>query len=553
MENTTIDTIYESVVRIETNIISFNWLAPFVKSKSGIGSGTGFIIDELGYILTCFHVINQAVHIFVTMPKSGKQRIPAKIIAIYPEMDIAVIKINIKEKTKFLKLGNSDNIKIGKEVIAIGYPLGQDKLSVTKGIVSGIQNDYIQTDASINPGNSGGPLLYKDTVIGINTAKIVSEDTEGVGFANPINNFNNVRKRMFSNKSTPISGSNSSIVSYIKNDIVRIQASSLGILTDKCTKEMLEYYFCDCSSGIQMTTVFDSSPLKTGVHPAKDGDILCSIENYDIDNNGECLVPWNREKVSYENVFDRLSHTQNNITVTYYTILENKSIQDAGLIFSLQDLLKSVISTPKKYNTYKSLGVKVTKTVPIVPASKIFKIWNFYPPYDDIQYVAFGGLVFMNLSMNHIMIKGLQHLFYNFVGKLDKSVVLITKILPSSVQIDGILSEGDIISEINDQPIKTLEDVQKALSYPIKKIKRSTKSKCFFTVRTTLNKFYSIGLFKIVMEDIKLFQYINYTPSEATKYFIKDIQNGVTDSCLQNGKDDLKNSNNTNSNVFNIE
>ena len=552
MDNNTIDTIYDSVVRIETNMISFNWLAPFIKSKSGVGSGTGFIIDDIGHILTCFHVINQGVHIFVTMPKSGKERIPAKIVAIYPETDIAIIKINLKEKTKFLKLGNSDNIKIGKEVIAIGYPLGQDKLSLTKGIISGIQNNYIQTDASINPGNSGGPLLYEDTVIGINTAKIVGEDTEGVGFANPIDVFNSVKARMFSKTIRPISSKNSSIVSYIKNDIVRIRASSLGILVDKCTKQLLEYYYCDCSSGIQMTTVFDSSPLKTGIHPAKDGDILCAIENYDIDNNGECIVPWNREKVSYEILFDRLSHSQTEISVTYYTILENKKVQDAsGLILSLQDLLASVTTTKKKYTNYQSVGLKVTKKIPIVPASKIFKIWNYYPPYDDVKYVAFGGIVFMNLTMNHIMMKGLQHLFYNFVGKLDKSVVLITKILPSSVQIDGILNEGDIISEINDQAITKLEDVENALSYPINKVNRSEKKKCFFTVRTSLNKFYSISLLKIVMEDIKLFQYMNYTPSEATKYFIKDLQNGKTDTCLNEEKDDLNS--NSNNNVFNIE
>ena len=102
-----------------------------------------------------------------------------------------------------------------------------------------------------------------------------------------------------------------------------------------------------------MTTVFDSSPLKTGIHPAKDGDILCAIENYDIDNNGECIVPWNREKVSYEILFDRLSHSQTEISVTYYTILENKKVQDAsGLIFSLQDLLSSVTNTKKKYTNY---------------------------------------------------------------------------------------------------------------------------------------------------------------------------------------------------------
>ena len=157
----------------------------------------------------------------------------------------------------------------------------------------------------------------------------------------------------------------------------------------------------------------------------------------------------------------------------------------------------------------------------------------------------------MNLTMNHIMMKGLQHLFYNFVGKLDKSVVLITKILPSSVQIDGILHEGDIISEINDQPITTLQDVENALSYPINKVNRSKKKKCFFTVRTSLNKFYSISLLKVVIEDIKLFQYMNYAPSEATKYFIKDLQNGKTDTCLNEEKDDLNS--NSNNNVFNIE
>ena len=113
MNNNSINRLYESVVRIEVNSIQFQWDAPFVKAKAPSGSGTGFLIDAEGHILTCFHVVNQAVHIFVTMPASGKEKISAKIVAIYPEMDMAVIKIN-KSGNSFLELGDSDGIKIGK-------------------------------------------------------------------------------------------------------------------------------------------------------------------------------------------------------------------------------------------------------------------------------------------------------------------------------------------------------------------------------------------------------------------------------------------------------
>jgi S1-C subfamily serine protease len=545
MNNSSINTIYESVVRIEANIVEFQWTAPFVKSNSPSASGSGFLIDELGHIVTCFHVVNQSVHLFVTLPKSGKQRIPAKIVAIYPEMDIAVIKINLRERTKFLEIGDSDKIKIGKEVLAIGYPLGQDKLKITKGIVSGIQNSYIQTDAPINPGNSGGPLIYEGKVIGINTSKVVEVGTEGVGFANPIDIFSSVKSRMFSTREKPLSSQNSSIVSYIKDDIVKIETSSLGILVDKCTDQIMKFIYCECPSGIQMTTIFEGSPLNTGEHPPKNGDILCAIEDFPIDNNGECSVPWNREKVNYTEVFDRVSLTKYSIKVTYYTVLETIEKQQAGFILTLQSLLNSVTSKPEAHPVYKTVGKLVTKTIPIVPANKIFKIWNYYPPYDDVKYVAFGGLVMMNLTMNHIVMKGFQHLFYNYINKLDKSVVIISKLAPSTVRIDGILNEGDVISEINGIPIETVEDVQRALKKPIYKEDKKGVVSCYVTFKTGLGKFYCISLKQILGEDIKLFQYLNYEPSEATKHFIKYMS---SEPCLNVSKEDA----NSNSNVFNI-
>ena len=153
----------------------------------------------------------------------------------------------------------------------------------------------------------------------------------------------------------------------------------------------------------------------------------------------------------------------------------------------------------------------------------------------------------MNLTMNHIMMKGFQHLFYNFINKLDKSVVIITNIFPSSIKVDNILNQGDIVSEINGISITKIEDVENALKHPMSKINVKNIKKCFFTLKTNMNTFYSINLYKIIKEDIQLFQYLNYQPSEATKYFIKNMQ---SEPCLKNSKVNLNSNSNSNNNTF---
>jgi len=162
------------------------------------GIGTGFIISADGYIITNQHVINQADK--VTVQLSGKSdEIPARIVGQDYDLDLAVLKI---EGTGYptLPLGNSDTMRAGDLVIAIGQPFGLDH-TVTTGVISAKgrpisieDRDYrnlIQTDAAINPGNSGGPLLNsKGQVIGINTA--VNVQAQGIGFAIPINTVRDV-------------------------------------------------------------------------------------------------------------------------------------------------------------------------------------------------------------------------------------------------------------------------------------------------------------------------------------------------------------------------
>lgn len=155
------------------------------------GVGSGFVMNRDGYILTNNHVVEDADQIKVKLT-NGKEY-DGKIIGRDPKTDLALIKIKASSDLQPLNLGNSDDLKVGSWVIAVGSPFGLEQ-TVTAGIVSakgrvigsGPYDNFIQTDASINPGNSGGPLInMKGEVVGINTAIIASG--RGIGFAIPIN------------------------------------------------------------------------------------------------------------------------------------------------------------------------------------------------------------------------------------------------------------------------------------------------------------------------------------------------------------------------------
>jgi len=158
------------------------------------GVGSGFVISSDGYILTNNHVINDATQIKIKL-SDGKEY-DAKVVGRDPKTDLALLKAERASNLRPLQLGDSDSLKVGNWVVAIGSPFGLEQ-TVTAGIVSakgrvigsGPYDNFIQTDASINPGNSGGPLLNTEgRVVGINTA-IFSQSggNVGIGFAIPVN------------------------------------------------------------------------------------------------------------------------------------------------------------------------------------------------------------------------------------------------------------------------------------------------------------------------------------------------------------------------------
>ncbi|MBI2202883.1 MAG: trypsin-like peptidase domain-containing protein [Candidatus Rokubacteria bacterium] len=153
--------------------------------------GSGVIIDKDGQVLTNAHVVDGAASLQVTLDKGT--RYPARVMGLDPVLDLALLRLDVKTVLPTARLGDSSNLRVGDEVLAIGNPIGLDQ-TMTRGIVSGLNRilpgvsdqPMIQTDAPINPGNSGGPLVDRcGHVIGINT--FISEDAQSIGFAVPSN------------------------------------------------------------------------------------------------------------------------------------------------------------------------------------------------------------------------------------------------------------------------------------------------------------------------------------------------------------------------------
>lgn len=184
---------HDATVNITSTVYRRGWFMEIYPSRN---SGSGFIVDKQGHILTNFHVVSGTSELIVTTADKKKHK--AQVLDRDPANDLALIKIDPSGNLPHLSMGDSENLQVGQKVLAIGNPFGLDG-TLTTGIISSlgrtIQDEgqrelegLIQTDAAINPGNSGGPLLdSQGNVIGINTAIYGPGGNIGIGFAMPIN------------------------------------------------------------------------------------------------------------------------------------------------------------------------------------------------------------------------------------------------------------------------------------------------------------------------------------------------------------------------------
>ena len=227
--------------------------------------GSGFIINPEGYIITNDHVVRDAESIQVKL--SDERVYNARVVGSDPKSDIAVIRIEAKEKLPTAVLGDSDKLQVGQWAVAIGNPFGLDR-TVTVGVISatgrsnmGIETyeNFIQTDASINPGKSGGPLLNVfGEVIGINTAIVAAG--QGIGFAIPINMAKQVVSQLIS-----------------KGNVTR---GWLGVSIQPVTEEVAQSFGLKKAQGALISDVMVGSPAeRAGI---KQGDVITRFDGKEI-------------------------------------------------------------------------------------------------------------------------------------------------------------------------------------------------------------------------------------------------------------------------------
>ena len=335
-----------------------------------MGLGSGVIIDREGYILTNEHVVDSADTIRVRL--SDGREFKAKIMGKDERSDLAVIKIEA-HNLPVAELGDSDQLKIGQWVLAIGNPFGfvieGSQPTVTLGVISALHrdlpslgyrnrsySDLIQTDAAINPGNSGGPLVdMEGRVIGINVAIIsTSGGYQGLGFAIPINKAKRILNKLIRGE--------------------RIAYGWLGVAIQNLNQDLRNYFGLKEGKGVIIVRVFPDSPAeKAGL---KEGDLILAVDGEKIRTSSD-LVRLVSEQAPGSQVDLRILRKNKYLNVKVILgerpqeeSLAQKKVQDQAFRFRGMEVEDITPSLRRKYNLYFEEGVVVTYVEPDSPADR---------------------------------------------------------------------------------------------------------------------------------------------------------------------------------------
>ncbi len=454
-------TAKDTVVQLFVQTSEFNWLEPFKSPKQEQAWGTGFFIDTQGHLVSNFHVIDEAASVKIQIPSFGKERFDVDVIGVSPDRDVTLLKLTpearktiVKKlgKIPFLKLGDSDKVVRTQEVLALGYPLGQEKLKSTQGIVSGRENmsgeSYIQITAAINNGSSGGPSLNKHgDVIGINTASI--SRAQSVGYIIPINDVKNVITELHKAK-------------FLHKPI-------LGFSMNKGTPELTEYLKNPKPGGLYLSRVYKNTLLeKAGV---KAGDMIYTINGNTFDRYGETNVPWSEDKVPIVALLNRFK-LREKISITFYRNGEKKDV---------------------------SFNFDLTKQLPIR---------TIYPEFEKVDYEIIGGMVIMELTLNHVSIfEDSIPYFVKYWKRKNRyePKLVITHVFPNSQARQArVVYPGNVLTEVNQEKVLTLSDFRNAIK----------KTKKFASFKRENKKLMVLSLEKILEDEDDLSQKYVYKKSK---------------------------------------
>jgi serine protease Do len=390
---------------------------------------------------------------YVQIPSLGKDRFEVEVVGCCPYKDIAVLKIKERDldslkmriqkslgylQIPYLELGSSDGLNGAQEIMAIGYPLGQENQKSSIGVISGTQNlsgrNLIQTTTPFNPGNSGGPCFdCFGTVIGIVVANIVG--AQNIGYFIPISDVKNIINGFIEDK-------------YPDK---MIKAPIWGAYLQVTTKGTLDFFGVPNDGGVRVAYITKNALFDR--HGIQKGDFVYKFNNIKIDRYGYIDVDWCQDRVHLYDAFDRL------------------------------DLGDSFILTVYQKN---EKGVFEEREIVItIDAYEPFAIYEKFPSFENIDYEILGGLVIMELSVNHlnILVDGLKHNVHNynsltlpyvskyidFVEKENVSVLIITQVFAGSVfERVRCFERWDVIKTVNDLEVSTLQEFRDAVKHVLK-------------------------------------------------------------------------------------
>jgi len=449
-----------AVVQVFVEEAEFNWTQPYITPEQTKVTGSGFIINEEGYLITNSHVVISAKSIWLQMPDLGRVDIEAESIGICPDVDVALLKIKesglklIKNKLKkvpFLSMGNSDLVRRADSILSFGYPLGQYYLKNTIGVISGLEHVngqmYFQIDAAINPGSSGGPLLNEQgEVIGIVTAAIPT--AENVGYIIPINDLKIILDNLHETKF--------------------FRKQKLGFFYNYTTSEQASYLKNPVPGGIYLNEILKNSILdRAGI---KEGDMLYEIGGYKLDKFGEANVPWSSDKVRVSDIMAR---------------------------FKVNDKTDLIL--------YRK-GEKIACTVTFADAP-VYPIREIYPECEKVDYEMIGGMVVADLVSNLItsLVEKNKYLVeYRKPENKVKLRLVITHIFPGSkIYQSEALAAGDVIKEVNEIPVNTLKQYRQAL--------QKSLDSGVLTIKTEDYIFVVFSFKKILKDELRLSKSYDYS------------------------------------------
>lgn len=464
--------VQNAVVQVCTESREFNWREPYSQGLQSETRASGFFIDDEGHLLTVTHGVENARIVWIQMPCLGARILHADVVGICPDRDVALLKLR-KDAVAFIRqnlgaiphlmLGNSDVVNHTDTVLVLGYPLGQNNIKSSTGVISGRESGmgktFFQITAPVNPGNSGGPLFNTHgQVIGMTIATIAM--AQNIGYAVPINEISMVLDLLYKQKI--------------------VYTGSLGLRFNASDDAQALFLGNPVPGGLYINTVFENSACKKASVQA--GDMLYMLNGFRIDGHGSAIAPWTTDRVSIHDLVARLSHGQH---VPLVLFRQGKKME-IEIEFSLE------------------------------PSYAVH--WR-YPTYETIDYETIGGMVIMQLADNHIkefFNESPELCEYLKVENKIEPKLIISHVIPGSYAYqNGSIHRGQVITHINGQPVQELNQLRKSAIQSLKD--------GFFTIKTTDNMFVVLSFDYLLSDEQRLARDFNYTMSPFIQSLLEAI------------------------------